>query len=310
MIPAQRRRRRAKTKAKKNGKKSFKKFLIAIFLAAFLFLLLTLQTRFWSSSTKSFLVVQKKNGDVAVSVFDPELEKITNIIIPKNTEVNVARQLGVWKLGSVWQLGENEKLSGRLLAETIVKHFKLPVVAWADWPAEGLSAGDLAGIAKGGFLPYKTNLGIGDRVRIGLFSMRIKNFKREDINLSESKVLKKTRLIDGEEGYVLVGDLPNWLNALFSKPEIASTGIKAVIYDATGKVGVAEEVGQVVEVMGAKLASIKKEESEDFDCEIAGKEKEIVDEVAKVFSCRKLRESPEGNFDLEIRLGEEFARRF
>lgn len=310
MTPAQRRRRRVKAKARKSGKKSIKKFLVVIFLAIFLFLLLIFQTKFWSSSAKSFLVIQKKSGDIVVSVFDPELEKITNIVIPKNTEVGVARQLGVWKLGSVWRLGENEGIGGRLLAETIVKHFKLPVVAWADSLAEGLAMGDLLGVTKGSLLPYKTNLGMGDKIRIGLFSIRIKNFKREDINLSESNVLRKTRLIDGEEGYVLVGDLPNWLNALFSNPDISDAKVKVIIYDATGKVRIAEEVGEVVEVMGAKLASVKKEKAGDFDCEISGREKRIANEVAKVFSCQKLKRDPEGNFDLEIRLGKEFARRF
>ncbi|MGB6839024.1 MAG: hypothetical protein WBD86_00425 [Microgenomates group bacterium] len=302
MSPAQRRKRRSKSKSKK--------FLLILFFATFLFVLVTHQTKFWRSDAKSFLLIRRSGGDIAVSIFDPKLEKVTNIIIPKNTEVTVARQLGTWKLGSVWKLGENEGLEGRLLAETIVKHFKLPVVVWADSGAEGFAGGELMGIIKAVFVPYKTNLGIGDRVKIGFFSVRIKNLKREEIDLSETNILKQVTLIDGEEGYILTGGLPNWLNALFSNPKISSAGTKVIIVDATGKTQIAEEVGEVIEVMGAKLASIKRRKAEGFDCEILGKEKEVVDEMSKLFSCRKPKNLPQGNFDLEIRIGEDFARRF
>ncbi len=310
MSPAQRRKKRAKRKARKNGKNSYIKLLFIFLVPLLIFLLITLQTRFWTSSAKTSLVISKKSGEVVISVFDPGLEKITNIIIPKNAEVDVARQLGRWKLGSVRELGENEDLEGKLLAETIVKHFKLPVAAWADAPASGFADGDILGIVKASLLPYKTNLGMGDRLKLGLFSIRINNLKRENIDFSEGNILKKVTLIGGEEGYILAGRLPNYIIALFSNPNISSEGAVVVILDATGKANVAEEMGEVVEVMGVKLANIKKEEVDDFDCEVKGKDKELLEEIAQVFSCKKLKEIPEGNFDLEIRIGRDFSRRF
>ena len=310
MSPAQRRKKRAKQKAKRNGKNSYKKLLFIFLVPLLVFLLITLQTRFWKSSEKTFLAISKEGGEVAISVFDPELEKITNIIIPKNTEVDVARQLGRWKLGSVRELGENEDLEGMLLAETIVKHFKLPVAAWADSPALGFAEGDILGIVKASLLPYKTNLGIGDKLKLGLFSIRIKNLKRENIDFSEGNILKKVTLIGGEEGYVLAGRLPNYIVALFSNPDISSEGATVIILDATGKANVAEEVGEVIEVMGVKIANIKKEEVADFDCEVKGKDKELLEEITQVFSCKKLKVMPEGNFDLEIKIGKDFTRRY
>ena len=310
MSPAQRRKKRAKQKAKRNGKNSYKKLLFIFLVPLLVFLLITLQTRFWKSSEKTFLAISKEGGEVAISVFDPELEKITNIIIPKNTEVDVARQLGRWKLGSVRELGENEDLEGMLLAETIVKHFKLPVAAWADSPALGFAEGDILGIVKASLLPYKTNLGIGDKLKLGLFSIRIKNLKRENIDFSEGNILKKVTLIGGEEGYVLAGRLPNYIVALFSNPDISSEGATVIILDATGKANVAEDVGEVIEVMGVKIANIKKEEVADFDCEVKGKDKELLEEITQVFSCKKLKVMPEGNFDLEIKIGKDFTRRY
>ena len=310
MSPAQRRKKRAKRKARRNGKNSYIKLLFIFLVPLLIFLLITLQTRFWKSSAKTSLVICKESGEVVISVFDPELEKITNIIIPKNAEVDVARQLGRWKLGSVRELGENEDLEGKLLAETIVKHFKLPVAAWADTPALGFADGDVLGIIKASLLPYKTNLGIGDKLKLGIFSIRINNLKRESIYFSEGNILKKVTLIGGEEGYVLAGRLPNYIVALFSNSNISSEGAVVIILDATGKANVAEEVGEVIEVMGVKLANIKKEEADDFDCEVKGEDKELLEEVAQVFSCKKLKTMPEGNFDLEIKIGRDFSKRF
>ena len=286
------------------------KLFFFLLIPLFLFLLITFQTRFWKSSGKTFLVIGKENGEVVVSVFDPGLEKITNIIIPRNTEVEVARQLGRWKIRSVRELGENEDLEGKLLAETVVKHFKFPVAAWADAPALGFAEGDFLGIIKASLLPYKSNLGIGDRLKLGIFSIRIKNLKRESIAFSEENILKKVTLIGGEEGYVLAGRLPNYIIALFSNPNITDNGATVTILDATETPNIAEEMGEVIEVMGVKLASIKKEEVDASDCEIKGKNKELLEEIARVFSCKELKVEPEGNYDLEIKIGKAFPKRF
>ena len=310
MSPAQRRKKRVKKQARKNGKSKYMKLFFFLLIPLFLFLLITFQTRFWKSSAKTFLVIGKENGDVVVSVFDPGLEKITNILIPNNTEVEVARQLGRWKIGSVIELGENEDLEGMLLAETVVKHFKFPVAAWADAPALGFAEGGFLGIVKASLFPYKSNLGIGDRLKLGIFSIRIKNLKRESIAFSEENILKKVTLIGGEEGYILAGRLPNYIIALFSNPNITDNGATVTILDATETPNIAEEIGEVIEVMGVKLANIKKEELDTCDCEIKGKNKELLEEIARVFSCKKLKVEPEGNYDLEIKIGEGFSKRF
>lgn len=306
MSPALRKRRLPKKK-KRFGPVRF--LALTLVFVAFLFFL-AFQTRFWDKDSKLTLVINKKDGDVLVAVFNPVVDEVTNITIPKNTQLRVARQLGTWKAGSVWQLGENEGLEGKLLQETITYHLELPVVAWADSPAEGFASGELVALAKAVSLPYKTNLKIGDRLKLALFSFGVKNFKREEINLAETKLLKKTRLIDGGEGFVLVGDLPASILALFSDIKISQKGTSVLIKNATGKKSVAEQVGGIIEVLGAKVAAIKEEENGDFDCLVLGKDQKAVEKLAQVFSCQKEKSLPSGSLDLEIRLGEGFAKRF
>jgi hypothetical protein len=306
-MPAQRRRFK-KDKRKRNL--GIIKLLIIALLAIALFFILFLNTEFWNGDDKLSLVINTHGGDVVVATFDPELEEVTKIVIPADTEVQVSRQLGTWRLKSVWQLGENEGWSGQLLAETVTKHFKLPVIAWADEGAIGFSEGSLASVLKAVALPYKTNLKIGDRIHIALFSLGVINTKRVDINLAETPYLKRRKLVDGEEGYLLVGKLPEKLLVIFSDPKISEKNARVVIRDASGKPGLAQEIGEIIEVLGAKVVSITKEKEMKVGCEIYGREEKSIEKIGLLFSCNRLKEESEGEFDLEIRIGKEFAKRF
>lgn len=309
MSPAQRRKRFASLKAK--GKKSKGFGLIALVIILLLALaFVAFNTKYWRAEAKVVLVQPSLGGEILVTAFDPETEEITNIIVPANTELEVARELGRWKAKSIWKLGENEKLSGKLLKETVIKNFHFPVIAWADSKAYGFATGDVLALAKAVFFPYKTNLRIGDRIRIGLFSLGVKTGKRIEINLSETSYLKKTKLTDGEEGFTVTGKTPRELLILFADAKVSQKGLRVNIKDATGKYAVAQETGETIEVMGAKVAAVTKMEKENSDCKISGKDKSFTRLVGEVFDCKEIGDSPEGTFDLEITLGETFAKRF
>lgn len=301
-------RRKKRRKSGKTNNNLAKKVFVLLFAFVF-FLLITLRTRLWDATTKLALVVNRQDA-VLVYIFDKGLEEITTITIPNSTQVEVSRQLGTWQLGSVWKLGQNEDLGGKLLAETITRHFKLPVFAWADGQAEGFIKGGPFSLVKAVIFPYQTNLLIGDRLKIGIFSLRVSEFARDEIDFSKSSFIKKTTLVGGEEGYVLSGKIPTKITSLFSDPQILEKQAKVAIVDATGSYGLAEEFGQLVEVMGAKVVAIKDREEEDFDCQVYSEDKKLSEKFTDAFDCESNVEVEEGNFDLVIKLGKKFWRRF
>lgn len=298
----------SKYKRKKKKINILTPLILVIFIFS-IFVYLYRSSEFWDRKNKLSIVINKKNL-VQISTFDPEVSEIVNVVIPGNTEVEVSRQLGRIKVRNVWQLGVNEGFEGKLLAETITHHFKFPVPAWADSDASGFSDTNLASLFKATFLPYKTNLKIGDRIRIAAFALRVKNIKRVEINLSETSYIRRIVLADGSMGYVVDGSFPQNLLVVFSDNEIARRGTTAVIIDKTSDANTAEELGEVIEVLGAKVASIEKREEESFDCEVEGKNTEIAKRVAVLFSCDVIRKEAEGNFDLLIKIGDKFADRF
>lgn len=294
-------------KSRKSGKPKTKFLfpLVGLLLAVLYFFF---GGKYWNGSHKLVLAIENSSG-VVVSVFDPQLEEIVNIRIPGKTQVSVSRNLGSWRLESVWQLGLNEKIGPQLLPETITKNFKIGTYAWAGAEGTGFSEGEFIPIIRAVLLPYATNLSFADRVRLGLFSLGTTEIKRSNIVAEEGGLLKKTRLKDGSEGYVVTGDIPKSLLAIFADPKISEGGGKVMIKDFTGSSQVAENVGEIIEVLGAKVASISKSPQEESDCFVLGVDEYLVDKISLIFSCKKIKKDA-GNFDLEIQLGKKFADRW
>lgn len=280
-----------------------KALTLLVFLAVS-FTFIRLSTYFWDGASKLSIAIARENGDVEIAVLDPKSGSLTIVVVPKDTEVEVARHLGIWRMKNVRKLGEKEDIGGELVAETVTKHFKFPVYVWADEEALGLVSGDFKSV----FKPYKTNLGLGDRLRVFYFALSIKNTNKEVINLSETKFLKEATLKDGEVGYQLSGSVFPRVLSLFSDPSIVTNQGRAKIIDRTGE-NIGREVGQIIETLGLKVSSISDEEVESSECEVFGENRYAVNFFARVFDCI------EGNdiaseYDLILSLGKSFEKRF
>lgn len=303
------RQRRLRQKARNNGVLTIIKFLVVPAILIFVFLLFKLSTRYWNGSDKIGFVYRQQSGDVAVTVLDPKLSEETTMVIPGDTQVDVAGNYGTLRIKNVWQLAQNEKLDGRLLAGTVTKNFLFPVFLWSDSDAQNLADANLAGTLKFIFAPKKTNIPLGDRAAIGLFAIQVKSINKTEINLGTSKFLQKTVLNDGEKGYLLAGPISERLTVYFSDNDFADESLKVEITDSTGAFGVSDKVGQIIQVLGGKIVSVdKKPVPSNFDCIILGKNSKIVRKIADLFRCSISRE--DSVFDLEVRLGEAFAKRF
>lgn len=285
----------------KFGRSLFLLLTILLVLLGLCFVIL-FKTSFWGRGERLGLTYIDPTGDIAVSNFDPKLMTISTIIVPKDTEVEVSRSLGKWRIGALLQLGENEKLGGVLLSETSTRYLKMPTEAWASRDVSLTSW----------FSDLSTNLSISDRVSISVFSLVVRSGAKTTINSAEARYLKKAKLSDGKMGYIRAQDsLPFELSTIFADPDIALEGQKIEIENRTGNKGVAAKLGEIVEVMGGKIFSVEAGEKDNSDCTIYGKSSITRNRIAKIFSCKTSEKSKEqGNFDLIIQIGTDFARRY
>lgn len=280
--------------------------VVASIIFAFFFFL---RPKLWDGSTKLPVVINGES-DIWITTFDPTLDEVTTIKIPGNTEVEVSRNLGVWKLSSVWKLGKNEKVGGRLLQETIVKNFGFPVVGWASGEARGIADGELSTFFASIIAPYDTNLSYLDKIRLYMFSVAKAEVNQAEIDLAGTSLLKKTKLKGGEEGYVVGAVTPTRLIGIFSDSEISAKMYRISISDSSNKPGLPDEIGGIVENLGAKVVSKTIEKEADLDCNVVTLNKDLGRRISEIFHCSVENKKPDGNFDLVIEIGKKFAERF
>lgn len=268
----------------KRQKKKIRIWVLPLLVLILLGVFIRINTRYWNGKDKIYLVQQNGDGSVTVKVYDPTLEEVIALQIPGDTEVSVSRNLGTLRLKNVWQLGINEGLGGKLLTETVTKNFLFPVFLWRGVEGE-------------------TNLPLGDRLCLKFFDIKTRNSERTEIDLWKSQFLKKMKLTDGETGYKLQGEMSERLTVYFVNEDLE--GKRIYIKDATGTVGIGERVGEVIEVMGGKVVTIEKAAPEDSDCLVTG---DLSKKIARVFSCTVGKGKTD--FDLEVVLGRQFAKRY
>ena len=307
-------RRRNLIEKKKNAVKTarltglFLKFLLPVFLILIIFAVLKLGTKYWNGQDKFILSYRLESGDVAVSVLDPKLGEVTTLAIPGDTQVNVARNYGEIRIKNVWQLGVNEKIGGSLLAETVTQNFLFPVFLWSDADAKGLTDANILSLLHFTFFPKSTNISFGDRLMACLFSLKVAGTGASWLDLGKNQFLAKQKLNDGLPGYLLTGPASPRLTMYFSDNSFADKNLRVAIVDSTGEPGVADKVGQIIEIVGGKVVSVDKKSAANEDCTVLGSDKAIVKKIATLFSCKTRKGG--GEMDLEIDLGTLFAKRF
>lgn len=309
-MPSDRRRKRIRKKKEKETKKIFPlllKYSLAIFVIAFIFYTLFLSTEIWDGENK-ISIVAVSDAKVRITIIDPTVGEITNIYIPSNTQVEVARGLGLWKIASIWQLGKEEGLGGELLRETVTDSMKMPTEAWIDELGANITSQNIKASIFSVFASKDTNLKLVDRVRIALFSFGVGKSKRKSMNLDDTLYLQKAKFADEEEGYVLTGRYPKSFLVLFSDSRLGNNPLTVSLHNGSGSQKLATNLSGVVEVIGAKVASVIDTGVHGTGCIIKSSDKERAEVLGKYLNCKVVLEKSQ--FDADIIIGEEFIKAF
>ncbi|OGM21586.1 hypothetical protein A2955_04180 [Candidatus Woesebacteria bacterium RIFCSPLOWO2_01_FULL_37_19] len=277
--------------------------LLAIGLIAVVW---NINTNFWKNNSKISVLVHKSDDSVLVSVFDHKLGQIINILIPSNTQVEAAGGLGIWKLGSLWELGKKEKMGGQLLLGSVRRTFKFPISRWADYQALGYSDSNLKNLLLANFTSYSSDLTFSEKIALLIFSSGVKNPNRIEINLADTQLLKKGTLTDGEEGFLVSKVSSPKILSYFGDDYVANGSYKVAIFDLGAGTEISEGVGDIVQVMGAKVTSLSKSDISEKSCLIKGKDKRAVKNIANILSCKISEGVLSSGVDIEINLGTGF----
>jgi hypothetical protein len=302
-----RNKRRDKQTISKTKKRWFLVFLCVVLAVALLVWVSSFRVSNWDGQTKFTLLVNREES-VHILIFDPSSSSITDIVIPPDLEINVARKLGVWRLSSVWKLGQNEGVE-TLLTETVTRSLKFPVLYWASEDAGGFAGSGAVGILKASLASYDTNLTKRDKIKLGIFSFLTGSSRKNRINLANTQFIKKGQLSDGSSGYLLSGVRSAGTYSYFADGHISKYQKKIVIKTSTANSTAAEKTGEIIEVLGAKVAIVLSEGTEFDDCAVRGGDDYTVNLIAQLFYC-EIENGGSGMEDTELMIGNVFSERF
>lgn len=99
-------------------------FLVFCFLSFTAFKVMTLDKFFYLNKTSA--------GDGEVIIVDPQKDETLKYLIPAEIEFEASGGYGSYKLSSLWLLSEKDPQSGKLVTDTVVKNFSLPIYLWKN----------------------------------------------------------------------------------------------------------------------------------------------------------------------------------
>lgn len=276
------------------------------------------QNRLWISGSRISIIVAGQNP--TIYSYNPTNDSITEIVIPKNTQLVASGNWGTWLAGSLWDLGVQEKKGGLLLARSVQKSLGVPIDGWTSPGGEELFADHVLGLPQALFQVIKTrniktNLGFFDRVNLILASGRVGKLSRTVIDLAEKRtVLKKTTLPDGVLGFVPIAANSSEMGVLRDDTIFASTKTLS-ISNGSEKGGLAKEVSRVASVLGLRVISVDTADKKTLGiCTLRATKDNLSSLAARrlvqLYGCKSEVGEPSRPSNIEIILGRAFAGEF
>lgn len=286
--------RRRKVVVKKRSKISKKIILFLIFILLILILSILFLASGSIKGEKYVVSYENADGSAKVVVYDMGKTEATAIVVPAETYLDAAYGFGQWRVASLGELGRQENFDGQLLKMSLVKNFHFPIDAWVS--GESLISSD-------------TSLDIRQKIQLLWFTFRLPKQNYSELDLGNSGYLAKSKLPDGQDGYLLNRQLPAELSTAFSTFK-SSELFRVGIFNASDRAGKSvENLSQVIHILGGDWVIVQKE-VQDIDCIIKGNDREVVERIGGILACQITEEKIESNFDIEITVGDKFVNRF
>lgn len=294
------------------------KLLLLLFLGFSVFKLFgAWHNRLWLGETRITIIVASENP--TLYSYNPENATIAEIKIPQNTEVESVSGYGNWLVGSLWNLGKQEKKSGFLLSRSVQKSLGVPVDAWIGPGGEVLFTDHKLGFLAAVFQvararSIESNLTFFDRVNIILAASRVGRLSRISTDLVKRGVISKTVLPDGMSGYVITPEkTTSGLDLRDDKVFMEAKTLK--VTNSTKTSGLAAQVSRVASVLGLRVISTDTTTQKVLGvCVVAGKESDLksvaAQRLVQIYGCSQEVGNPSGPTNLEIIIGAKFANEY
>ena len=286
----------------------------------------------WDGKERVNFVISSK--DAYVVSLQPGEKNMVVIKIPEETLVEVTHGYGKYRVGSVYLLGEQEKIGGgRILGETIQEYLGIAMDGYlgreAIWilgvgSEQDLEKKDytlkrkvnkLLGLLKILKGDLDTNFSKLDLFRLWICASGVRPGRITYFNLAESYGSSETRLPDGQNAYEVE---PEMLEGIVKKNfiygPIKKENFLIEIDNSTGYPEAGEKIARILTNMGADVVSVLQTSIKQDECLVLAtrklKNSYSVKKIKRVFNC-KFEEGMKtgGRADIMVIIGEAYYKK-
>lgn len=256
----------------------------------------------WDGQSRVNLILDAQ--DVYFISFDPGEEMLLVVSVSGETYVEATFGFGSYPFGAVYDLGEIEKIGGRLLVSTAQEFFATPIDAWIKSRDEKLAMNNGESVKEEivnlTWEASKTNLTFWDKLRLWWQIKQVRFDKVKVFNLNEADL--NPEKIDQVLGPFLM------------EGKIKEEMFKIEILNSTDKVGLGARISRFINNLGGEVINVGNQEGILPTCVILVRKGEAgsftPQRLKKVFSCEiKESESWESRGDLVFIIGNDYWER-
>lgn len=298
-----------KNPSRRRRKNSRAKFIILVLIIALLAFSVSVwqivrivKNAVWDGQSRVNLVLDAQ--DIYLISFDPGEEMLLVVSVPGKTYVEATFGFGSYPFGAVYDLGEIEKIGGRLLTSTAQEFFATPVDAWLKSRDEKLTIDKEAPVkeeilnliraAPGTNLTFWDKLRLWWQIRQTRFDkIKVFNFGADDLNPEKIDQVLAPFLTEGK---------------------IKEEMFKIEILNSTDKVGLGARISRFINNLGGEVINVGNQEGILPTCVILVRKGEAgsftPQRLKKIFSCQiKEIEVWESRGDLVLIIGNDYWER-
>jgi hypothetical protein len=311
------------TPKKRNFRTVLFSFLLLVFLICTIGLLL-----FGDKGLPQGRYIVAVLGDpLEVSMFDPSSNHWTTLEMSSETHVSGVQGLGDYRLDALWDVAATQSSPSAVVMETLTHEFGIPITRYIAhkgnvWQkrtnTENSVLFDIFSVWHfGSFLGhrYETNIPIAEFIGI---SRKILGLSPESVTrfrLTNGNGLTKKQAPDGSE-YIQFDQrqFDQMTGDAYEDRAIRQEGFRVAVFNTTKKAFLGSEAARILSRLGTNVVLVGNEKSPVDQCHMSGTKTMLSSYTASVisslFHCMGEVSSEEGQADLIVRLGTEYAAKF
>ena len=261
----------------------------------------TMKDSLWNGQNR--LTIGFNTQPVLLVSFDPQRERLIFLSVPEGTNLQAIRGYGVYRVGSLWELGMIENREGTLFIESLENSLAVPVDAWISPPDQDQVVEFLLGVdaqtRKQYFLAsllttlrsLETNLTRWDLFRLWRQVQSVGHRQISLVDLAQANVLEVKKLADGSQAWEVDSKRLDVLLAdLFPDTKIKEENLSIAVYNGTDFSGLANQAARLISNLGGRVVEVGDREAKTDQCLVLSEEDQAasrtVKKLIKVFDCQ------------------------